>query len=146
MPLGHPGASQAGLLHPLGIGQQDLFLALSTFPWGKYEIVGEATLGKLTLWGWFHIYLLGDVHTSLAHDKLISCLLVPLAPKLAQEKEPAPPTPSSFVHITQDLLPLSLQDRASSLCRHCKYSSSGWTACPFGGQSSEMLSEVPLLL
>lgn len=88
MPLSHPGASQAGYLQPLGIGQQDPFLVLSNFPWGKYKIVGEATLGKLTSWAWFHIYLLSDVHCSPAQDKLISCLLISLAPSPAQEKEP----------------------------------------------------------
>lgn len=78
--------------------------ALSTFPWGKYEIVREAALGKLTSWGWFHIYLLSDVHSSPAQDKLMACLLIPLAPNPAWKKQSTSQHtadhPRSFTHIT----------------------------------------------
>lgn len=104
MPHSHPGASQAGHVHPLGIRQEDPSLALSTFPWGKYEIVREAAVGKLTSWGWFHIYLLSDVHSSPAQDKLIACLLIPLAPNPAWKKQSTgqhiSDHPRSFTHIT----------------------------------------------
>lgn len=145
-PRSRPGASQAGHVHPLGIGQQDPSPALSTFPWGKYEIVREAALGKLTSWGWFHIYLLSDVHSSPAQDKLIACLLIPLAPNPAWKKQSTgqhiADHPHSFTHIVWGLLPRSPQNGASS--SHHRYVGRGWTVCPLGRTGPNALRGPPL--
>ena len=141
MPHSHPGASQAGSCPSPGSRQQDPSPALSTFPQGKYEIVREAALGKLTSWGWFHIYLLSDVHSSPAQDKLIACLLIPLAPNPTWKKQStgqhSADHPRSFTHIT----------RADALVppKRCKLQPLQMAGQPALWEGlGQMLSEAPL--